>query len=603
MVSQITLGNLGVQNGRNVVSGSASGLDTEGLIKALTEARRLPAVQLETKNESLASQRTALGSLQSLMNRFRTAVDALRNPPGIGTASKNIFEYRTANLSSSNGSASSYMSVSVQPGAAIQNFSIDEVERLAREAKQESNSFLLPGASTSVVTAADAQEVGKFSAGTFSLRGVDGQADVDITFAEGDSLNTIASKFNAVKDRTGIQATVIKVADGDPDDTFKILFTGTKTGAAYDFDLRDAGTLTGDPDGVFSQTAFAAPSQGAQNARFKLDGVTIERATNSMNDVIDGINFTLLQPTPPGTTMTLSIAPDTEIVKNAVLQFVDVYNEFRLFAAKQQELGADGLPTETAVLSSNSALRSAINQIGTEMNRVVAGITGNNPTLLSDIGITFDNFAGDEENPATKNIMVVDSEKLTSMLAANFDGVRKLFEFQMVADNPDLISFSRTNELAATSMTLTIDRTNNIYQASYTNSANQLVTVDLDMNDNGSGITLTGRNGTGLAGLSLIFGNNSDATINVSFTQGFGDRMFNVLEGMLNTSNGTLTTALQEISTQTTRNTEEIAKIDASIVTYRDRLVEMYSRLEAALTQANRLLTMLDAQASARNNA
>jgi flagellar capping protein FliD len=81
-----------MQNGRNIVSGSASGgLDTEALLNALADARRLPAVQLETridKNQILAD---GFSALRSILKRFQDASNFLRNPPGVRNADQTFF--------------------------------------------------------------------------------------------------------------------------------------------------------------------------------------------------------------------------------------------------------------------------------------------------------------------------------------------------------------------------------------------------------------------------------------------------------------------------------------------------------------------------------
>lgn len=598
MVTQITLGNIFTQNGRTVIGGSQSGIDTEALINGLVAAKRLGAVRLETANETLSSQKSALSSLKSLLTRFRTAVDTLRNPPGVGNASSNVFEYRTANISTNTGvSGSNYISVTASPGANVQNFTIDEITQLARGAKQESNTFLLPDTDASVVTASGVHTAGLYSAGTFSLRVLDGGADAEITLAENDSLQTVVNKFNDVKSRTGIQASIIKVANGSPNSTYEILFSSTNTGETYDFDLEDPGTVTADVDGVLSTITHGA-AVPALNAEFTMDGIDIERESNSVGDLIDGLTFTLRQETPALTTIAISIEPDTEIALNAITQFADVYNEFRLFAAQQQEIGEDGTPTEDAVLYSNNTLRTIMSQIAAEVTREVEGILGDDPTLLADIGITFDNFEGDDENPETKNIMVVDTDAVSSALLSNFEGVRSLFEYTFSADNSNLITFKRTNALALNDFNLVIVQGTNTYEARDPDDNSLIATFDFSELD--TGVALTGQAGTVLEGLELIFASDADATVHVTVSQGMGDRLFNLIETMLDDADGSLTLAIDAVEDQEDRNSEEITKIDEKLETYRDQLVQQYASLEAALSKANSLLQLLDAQSSAR---
>lgn len=599
-MAQITLGNISTQNGRSVVSGSQSGLDTDAIIKSLTEAKRLPAVRLETLNKTLDSKKTALTDMKSLLTRFRTAVDTLRNPPGVNNASSNIFEYRKASLSSIAG-ADNYLGVTVQPGANIQSLTINEISSIARESKQQTGVIQAVDANSAVVKASGDATAGQFSAGTLQLRVLDGGSPANVTLAENDSLNTIASKFNAVKDRTGIQATVVKVAGGTPNSDYQIIFTGTKTGLTAGFDLASTGTVLSDPDGVMGEVTASpdfATTQTAQNAVFKLDGVTITRESNTVNDLIDGITFSLKQPIANTTPITLSVSADTDIVTNAINAFADVYNELRVFQAKQNERGDDGLPTETAVLANDPTLRSIVTSVTDEITAMVKGITGGNPAALTDIGVNFQDFEGDEANPSTRNIIVINAEKLASALASNFEGVRNVFEFSATTDNNNLGIYKRTNALATNDFTVNIDRTNNVYTATVGGSQ---VALDMTQNPDGT-VTLNGKAGTVLDGLQMIYAGTGDATVHVSLTQGIGDRLYNTIDNALATG-GAMENSIKSIDDQTTRNDTEITKIDDSIERYRDQLLDTYSRLEAALTKANQLMSLLDAQASARENA
>lgn len=602
MVSQISLGNVYQSGGKTVSSGSSSGIDTEALIKALTEAKRQPAVKLETKNKTIDSKTASYNELQSLLAKFQTSLDTLRNPPGVQNASQNIFEYRTSSLTATGSSpASNYMSMSVEPGTAVQSFAINEITQLAQAAKQQSNVFTLASTAASVVTAANAQAAGKFSAGTVTLKAADGGANVQLTLNEGDSLQSVVSKFNEVKGRTGIQANIVKVATNGANSDYQIIFTGTKTGTNYGFDLESSGTVISDATGVFSQMTFD-PIQEAKNAKMTIDNVAIERQSNSISDLIEGVTFTLKQET-QGAVLNASVTPDTDIVKNALTQFADTYNEFRLFVSKQSQRDESGTPKEDAVLATESLLRTITSQVASEVTRVVSGIVGGDPSRLADIGINFSDFAGDADNPATKNIMTIDTDKLGSALATDFDGIRGLFEFTLKSDNANLAVFKRNNALGISNFTLNIDRTNGTYTATYLDANNNTQTVALDATpiSGSGGVSLSGKKGTVLEGLQLLYSAAGDATMNVSITQGMGDRLYNLMDSILNATDGSLTTTLSQMADQEARNKTEITKIDDSVEKYRTQLTDKFASLEAALTKANQLLSLLDAQAQARN--
>lgn len=605
MVTQISLGTFGTQGGRNVLTGGASKIDTKALIDSLAEARRIPAVRLETKNKAIDGQAKALTDLRTLFAKFQTAADTLRNPPGVGNDSRNIFQYRTASLSSTTGfTVSNYLDVSVQPGAVAQSYSVDSITQLAQQTKQQSADFVLADSTTASAVTAGAT-AGLFKAGTVNLRAVDGTVGgIALTLNAGDSLQTVAAKLNELSSRTGIQASVLTVTPG----TYKLIYTSTKTGTTYGFDLGQTAPAAGagidsDASGVFAQLAAPATTQTAQNALFTVDGIAISRETNSVADALSGVTFTLKQATPVGA-ITINLQPDTDLVTNAITQFADAYNEFRIFASKQSQLDENSQPEETSVLYNNQAFRNIVSSIGIEVSRLVAGITGaGNPTQLSEVGLTLENFAGDVENPATQNILTVDSDKLKSTLLSNFDGVRKLFEYQQVSDNSAFLTSKRSNNLTITGFQLVVDRTAGTYKATYMDPVSGVTAVDLAATDIfGGGISLKGPAGSALEGSEFVFAVAGDATINVSLSQGFGDRFYNLIQGVINTDDGMLVSELEILNDSKTRNTSEITRLDEVIERYREQLVQQYASLEAALSKANNILQLLDAQANARNN-
>lgn len=605
MVTQITLGTFGTQGGRTVLTGGASQIDTKGLIDSLAAARRAPAVTLETKNTTIDAQSKALNDLKTIFAKLQSASDTLRNPPGVAIDSRNIFQYRTTNVTTSTGvSASSFIDVAVQPGAIAQSYTINSVTQLAFQTKQQSSNFVLADSTTASAVTAGAT-AGLFKAGTVNLRAVDGTVGgVALTLNTGDSLETVASKFNEISSRTGIQASVLTVTPG----TYRLIFTATRPGTTYGFDLGltaptpNAG-IASDATGVFAQLGAITTTQPAQNSLFTIDGVAISRESNAVADALTGVTFNLKQPTVSGT-INVNIQPDTTLISNAITQFADAYNEFKLFASNQSQLDENSQPTETAVLYNNSTFRNIVTSVNSEVLRVVSGITGTgNPSQLADIGIKLDNFAGDETNPETKNILTVDTDRLNSLLLSNFDGVRKLFEYQQVSDNSSFVVSKRSNNLDVTGFQLVIDSVAGTYQATYTDPVSGLTTINLTGTPiSGGGVSLKGPAGSALEGSEFVFAAAGDATINVTLTQGYGDRFFNLVSSFTDVAGGTLVTELDTLNNNKTRNTTEITSIDEKIVQFREQLVQQYASLEAALSRANNLLQLLDAQANARNN-
>ena len=308
MVSSIQLGNF-FNLGGKTISGSAggSGIDTEALIKSLTDAKLIPANQLQDKIKINDDKSAALGEFQTLLGKMKDAVSALRNPPGVGNAADNAFKYRNANITSNTSiDGSSYVSVTASPGAALQSYTISDITSLAQARKQATGDINIATADAAAVSNTPA--TGQFKAGTFTLNGQ------SITLNDGESLNSVAAKFNSLADKTGVSASIIKISTGK----YQLSFSATKSGTDADFDFNNIskpGTLV-DADGVFSNITVSN-KQTATNAEFSFNGVPIIRQSNTVSDMIDGLSFTLKQTTlaDPTTDITVSIAADETISK------------------------------------------------------------------------------------------------------------------------------------------------------------------------------------------------------------------------------------------------------------------------------------------------
>lgn len=852
MITQIQLGNVFSSGDKTVFGGSASGIDTESLVESLVEAKRLPAVQLETRLEENAAKQSAIGDLKDILNRFKDTADLLRNPPGVQNDLDDIFSYRNAELTSNTSvSADNYATATAVPGANVSSFDLT-VEQLATYNTKITETFALADADTDAVGAGL-----PFNAGTFTI----GTEAATFELDADDTLNQVVAKINAVSELNKVNASILQVSDGN----YRVIFKTTETGADLNYDLApappsppafvtanaifrlDAQDWDGDGDyynnpvadtpapapidasgnttvstanlspnldvdgaesgmaafdfssanqaynlgstadiniggpyteksiavsfqtgsdisgtqtifkqgsatrsiGLFIQpdagngnaptlygvvfntdwggqefkvvnlgtvsadttynvvldfdatanpgandpantltgyvngtqidqetdlaqilTSAGNPSIGrisgsaglpdstvgltgsyfegsvnevilmnqslssteidevteyfdnkfvqpaslnalmnvglaitedATDAQFTVDGTAITRSSNSVDDVIEDITLSLKQVTPPGTELTMDIEPDTEVARDAILNFVDTYNELRVFFSSQTLRNEDGSPTEDSALLGNTALRTTMNRILNETARIVDGITGGDPEQLSEIGIEFTDFPGNAETPFTRNIMVVDEDILMGALEANFDAVKRVFAFDFQSDEPELQVFSRTNALDISSFTLDIDITGGVYEATYDPGSGPVtVTLDAEALSSGSGYLLKGQEGTVLEGLELIYADTADSFgINVTVTQGISDSVYNTLDGLLDSQDGLITNEEQNLLDAADRIEEEIERIEDSIERFRLRLLERFAGLEAVISQAETILQSLDAQAAA----
>lgn len=351
----------------------------------------------------------------------------------------------------------------------------------------------------------------------------------------------------------------------------------------------------------FSNVGYFAQTN-AVDSQLTIDGTQITRSSNTIDDLVDGITFEIIQETPGATELDVQIDADTELTKTGILNLIDAYNGLRLFQSRQTELDSEGLPNETALLSGSSALRSIVSDVTNQFSSIIAGLTDGDPNELGALGITFTDYPGDAETPFTRNILTLDEDKLDNALANDFDAVRNVFEFNMTSDSENIQIFSRSNALRATGAQLSIDTATQTYTATYTINGAQ-TTVNLDARAiNGGGILLSGPSGSALAGLELIFDSTGQETINLTFSQGIADRVYNATDSSLDEDSGILSIETASLGERDTRIGEEILRIDRQIERYRDQLLERFSALEQAVSQVNSLLQQLDAQANAQNS-
>ncbi len=594
MVTSIQLGNFFTSGGKTVLGGvGGSGLDTEGLIDGLTEAKRLPAVSLEDKVTINGKKTDALAEFRTLLSSVKDAAGFLRNPPGVGNQAQNAFAYTSVTvISNTSVDASNYLTVSSSPGVTPTTYNISEIDSIAAAKQQGTVDITITDADTAFVTAS--ATANRWTAGTVTINGV------NITLETGDTLNEVAAKFNANLDDLGFTTSVIKVSDG----VYQLAFTANDTGTDADFDL-NSGTFVTAGSAVFNSFVFA-DRQTASDAVFTINGVEITRQSNSISDVFSGVTFNLKQETPALTTLTATVAADTSIVKNGIINFINAYNDLRIFSAKQIELGDDGQYVDDAVLSNNATFRNTVSSITSTLAQIVSGLTSGDPSRLSDVGVTFADLPESADNPLVRNILDLNEGNLDSELADDFEAFRRVFEFDLETSNPNLRVFSRTNALDISAFTITFTGGATPSATATYNNGSGPVTIDLDVaaiEDNSTGdvlgYNLIGEDGTVLEGLHLIYAATSSATISVTATQGLADKIFNIADGVLD-DEGSLASELDSIEEANTRLEEQIARIDEQVERFRQQLLDKFAALEQAISRVNNLLASIDASNQTR---
>lgn len=676
----ISFGSVSQVDGKTVLTGSQSGIDTEGLIEALSTAKRLPAVLLEEDITKNTSKISALGTLDDKLNTLQSALNSLRRPSGFGTSSTDVFASRVAFQTASDGStASNYFGVVASSGAAIKSYDIEVLNLAVAESRK---SITFASNTDSIVNAAGDETSGFFSEGTFQINGV------NISISEGDTLENIVSRINSKSDDTNVEASILKVSDTE----YRLTLSSTETGVDNGITITDAIDsvfVGGDESDIFTTTI------AGENASFSIDGDVISRDSNVFSDVVAGVTFSLFQETDDlasSPVVRVEIAKDATTISEAIVKFVDAYNDLRLFYGEQIARDDDNALLETSVLSNNSLL----NTIADSILNTLANIVGISnpfsdddgtvaPGNLTALGITFADFDGDEENGlfATTSILEVDVTVLAQKIESNFDAVQDLFGFELSSSSSNFNVFDRGTTSSSEEYTIVIDDTQILgQQASITHIDGQELAVpfylDYDTSDPDYTAVITGTgefanlqllyNGDGTStetvseevdsgrkdytlsvdsiaetaqvthvrGLELAtaidltyktsstggtvtsdadsilgeftflyFGDGSES-IDISYSQGFADKLYNYLDEVNTGGDGAIQGIVQsEIDNINDTNDsiqESIDRIDIQVNLYTEQLLLKFTALEAAIAASDSILDLLEAQTNAANN-
>ncbi|SOB95397.1 flagellar filament capping protein FliD [Thalassospira xiamenensis] len=583
-MSGVNLNNIYVgDNGRIQLSGGSSNIDFVDVVDKMIAARRIPAVTLEDRIEKNDEKLAALREMQDLVTAMKDSLSKLYGATSFDK-SKDIFESKQVYATSSNGggsasSAAELVGVTATNAAAAGSYSL-EIDQIASKHKVAGN----------VIAANPADDAtGVIGTGQFTIGGGIGSAQ--ITVSAGDSLQDIRDQINALKGNTGIQASLVKVADGQT----SLILTSTKEGAANRMTLSDDSGSVLQNLGILSDATTINVTNEVDignDAQFKLDGVTITRSSNEVTDLVDGLTFSLFA-AEPGTTIALEVEQDLNQAKEAIVGFVDAYNALQTFINEKTYVdSATSKASEDAILLGNSAVKSvesALRQlIGTPATGVTDIANKTDYSLLAEIGINFLPNA-EVSDPKLLNTLKIDDAKLNQALLTEPDEVMELFNFRGGSDNPNVSMTNFTNNTKAGEYVFDI-------QASGGTITSVTYSITGDASAQNVAATVSGNYISTENGLKLFYsgsGNmNETATVNTSV--GVGAQFFFELNKALDTDTGTLTQEISTLEQQNTAYQDKVDRIDERLVGQRETLMDKFIAMETALARMKNIQSSLD---------
>lgn len=360
--------------------GAGSGLDIKSLVDGLAAAAKAPKEALIVKREEAnAAKVSTLASVSNAIDSFAVALAGL-------ISGGSLFSQPSV-------SDTSVFTAIAKPGARLGNLSASiEVVQIAQAQTV-----------ASVPLANRADPVGQ---GELTITTATGSFAVTID-ASNDNLDGLARAINA--SGAGVTASVVTGVDGA-----RLVVKGA-TGEANAFTISvPDGTDSGLERFAFGPSAVGGmtQAQAAQDAIVVVDGVQVRRATNSFNDLIDGVQIDLKRAA-PGQTVSVGVTRPTEAIGQAVQDFVAAYNELMAMIAEATRPGVNG---DGGPLRGDLGLREMQRQLAQLPSTVLAS-EGTGPKTLAEIGVRTNR----------DGTLGVNVGQLQQALANDPDGVEALF--------------------------------------------------------------------------------------------------------------------------------------------------------------------------------
>ncbi|MBX7147955.1 flagellar filament capping protein FliD [bacterium] len=390
--------------------GLASGLDTQSILESLVNIKNLQIVTpIQEKIELLKARQNAMAPLISSIQSFSQTAKEFNNPLN------SIWETKSASSSDA-----SYITVTTlnSQTSTVGNTVISDVSQLAQpdrvifEGKADSSSS-------------------NWGAGTISITYDGSTRDIDIA-SDDSTLIDIAAAIN--NEDMGVRASIINDGGATP---YRLVLTSSTTGEDTDISVNVTGvSLT--VDNVLTNLAV----NQAQNAMFKVNGIDVESASNSVTNAIQGVSFNLLQ-TNSTSDVVIKVSQNTASIVTKITNFVSAYESLR--TSINTAINKDPETDQYGPLAFDITFSSAALNLSNIMATKFRSLAGYEYSSLAEIGISRD----------IKGKIQIDTPTLTRAIEQNVEDVKKLFDGSTNEDGITEKMFTFADGLVNASGTLT----------------------------------------------------------------------------------------------------------------------------------------------------
>jgi flagellar hook-associated protein 2 len=223
-----------------------------------------------------------------------------------------------------------------------------------------------------------------------------------VTITINDNNNNLTGVCNAINAaNAGVTASIFNDGTSTP---YRLLVTADESGTANSFELTDS--LTG------GQSLGLEEKQAAVDSKFTLNGISITKSSNTINDVIPGVTFTLKDQTTGA--VKLTVEKDFDAIVSSLTDFVSAYNNVNSYINSQ--FAYDSTNKTSGTLSGDSSLRTIQSNLQSQIVKAISN-RYSKYSVSGEVGLEFNRDGS----------LSLDATKLRSALASDFNSVAALF--------------------------------------------------------------------------------------------------------------------------------------------------------------------------------
>lgn len=556
-------------------AGLGNGTDFKSLIDGLVDVESAHKKSLEKWKQTWEDKITMFQDLGTKLVSLESTLNSLRTMDQF--TSKTVTSSKEDKLTATAGSAALLTSHSV------------EINQLAK------NDIQVTDSSVSSLKDIVFSNAGTF---TFSYKGE------SITLS-GIPANTSLTGFvnfinNSADSRSKIRATTINDGNG-----YHLQIYGLDLGA-------DNQVIISNTNGMIFTPANFVETQNAQDSKIKVDGFPpgatdwIERDTNSLSDIIEGVTLNLKEPTALNESVSIGISTDVDGIRENIKTFVDQNNEIRSMIKKLTAVDTSGQKAKGSILTGNYGVELLIGQrlkniisdkgLGFTYAKEVAPDTyeGDMYSALSQLGILTNADAGGDKS----GLLEIDEDELNKALKNDPDAVVKLFA-------ANYIGSSSSTEVQYLSHINGITKAGD-YNVQYTVSGGQLVSATINGNVASVDPTnwqITGSPTTPESGMALevenradgVYGNSNskaDNAVIVHMQLGKTGELYEAIKDMTG-KKGPLKVLEENYKDIIASIDKKLIYEDNRLDTYRRTLQSKYARLDKLLGRYDKIGSQL----------